>query len=319
MAIAIAALVVIAVADLSGTDSSGHVFSDLHPDWIVVLAAAEMLTIPAYLMTYRAILGIDRRPPPLPLLVWLVVAGFGPFAMRGGFGLDHRALQQLGTEPRSARVRVLALSALEWVVLAPAACVAAIVLLISGSSARGSLLWPWAVVAPIGLAIGLWATAPERTYKWLEQGRMDGAAQAIEAIRIVHRLLRRPSSGWQAWLGTAGYWLADIAALYAACRLFGLRLDAAAVIVAYGTGYVLTRRTLPLAGAGIIEFLLTLALHWVGEPIGPALAAVIAYRVFNLVIVTAPALFAHRRLDRWMSDSADQGGGVAGAGHSRWS
>ena len=297
----VAAVVVIVLALVSGVGSLAHAFAHVQPHWIVDLAVAEALTIPFYLLAYRAVLGFGRRPPRLPLVVMLVIAGFGPFALRGGFGQDQQALRSLDSDPDSARLRILALSALEWVVLAPAACIASIALLITGSRAMGSMLWPWAVITPVGLAFGLWFTAPEREHRWVRRGPTGAFARGFDALGIVHELLRHPLAGWQAWLGTAGYWVCDIAALYAACRLFGLRLNAGEVIVAYGTGYVLTRRALPLAGAGITEFLLTYALHWIGEPLGAALAAVVAYRLFNFGLAATPALLAHHQLDRWVS------------------
>ena len=82
------------------------------------------------------------------------------------------------------------------------------------------------------------------------------------------------------------YWAAEIVALYAALRMFGVHLNPARVVLAYGTGYVVTRRSLPLAGAAFTEVLLTFALHWVGTPLGPALAAVVTYRLFNLILVS---------------------------------
>jgi uncharacterized membrane protein YbhN (UPF0104 family) len=312
LATGMAVVAVVILAIVSGVSSVGHAFSHVRPRWIIVLAVAELLTVPAYVISYRGILGIDERPPKAPLLAWVVLAGFGPFAIRGGFGLDQEVLRATASDARTARVRVLAQAALEWVVLAPAAWIASVVLLISGAPAMPSLLWPWAIVTPVGLAVGLWATAPERDLSRIQNRQADAPGQVIDAIRIIHRLLRDPLGGWQAWLGTAAYWVTDITAFYAACRTFGLRTSGAAVIVAYGTGYVLTRRALPLAGAGITEFLLTLALHWVGEPLGPAMAAVVAYRVFNLVLAATPALFAHRQLERWLRTPEAQPNARAG-------
>jgi uncharacterized membrane protein YbhN (UPF0104 family) len=99
-----------------------------------------------------------------------------------------------------------------------------------------------------------------------------------------------------AWLGTALYWAADIAAFYGALRLFGLDPGAGKVIIAYATGYAATRRSLPLGGAGVTEVLMTYSLYWVRLPLAASLAAVLAYRVFNLAVVAAPALIAHRQL-----------------------
>jgi uncharacterized membrane protein YbhN (UPF0104 family) len=73
------------------------------------------------------------------------------------------------------------------------------------------------------------------------------------------------------------------------------------VIVAYATGYAATRRSLPLAGAGVTEVLMTYALYWVRQPLAPALAAVVAYRAFNFLLAAAPALIAHRHVEPLLS------------------
>ena len=52
----------------------------------------------------------------------------------------------------------------------------------------------------------------------------------------------------------------------------------------------MTRRTLPLAGAGAVELLLPFALHWVGFPLAAAVLAVFAYRIFNLWLPVVPAV-----------------------------
>jgi uncharacterized membrane protein YbhN (UPF0104 family) len=68
------------------------------------------------------------------------------------------------------------------------------------------------------------------------------------------------------------------------------------VVIAYATGYAATRRSLPLGGAGVTEVLMTYSLYWVRQPLAPALAAVVAYRIFNLVLAAMPALIANRQL-----------------------
>jgi uncharacterized membrane protein YbhN (UPF0104 family) len=77
------------------------------------------------------------------------------------------------------------------------------------------------------------------------------------------------------------------------------------VIIAYATGYAATRRSLPLGGAGVTEFLMTYALYWVRQPLAPALAAVVAYRAFNFLLATAPALIARHHLHELLT-TADE-------------
>ena len=55
----------------------------------------------------------------------LVATGFGVFVHGGGFALDREALRRAGLSRKDARRRVLGLGALEYAVLAPAAGVAA--------------------------------------------------------------------------------------------------------------------------------------------------------------------------------------------------
>src|SRR5207237_7963104 len=111
----------------------------------------------------------------------------------------------------------------------------------------------------------------------------------------LHTLVRSPRLYPGAWLGTALYWVADIGAFWGGLLTFGLHPGAGKVIVAYATGYVATRRSLPLGGAGVTEFLMTYSLYWVRQPLAPALAAVVAYRVFNFLLAATPALIAHYR------------------------
>ena len=49
---------------------------------------------------------------------------------------------------------------------------------------------------------------------------------------------------------------------------------------------------------------MTYALYWVRMPLAPALAAVVAYRAFNLLLATMPALLARRHVESLMA-SAD--------------
>ena len=226
------------------------------------------------------------------------MAGFGPFAIGGGFGIDKRALHALHEDERSARVRVLALGALEWAVLAPTTCVVSIIFLATDANIMSSLLWPWAVLVPVGFGFGLWASSPQRRERFSRIGgkRREWLASLLDGVGVLHTLIRSPRVYWGAWVGTTLYWVADIAAFYGGLRTFGLEPGPGKVILAYATGYAATRRSLPLGGAGVTEVLMTYSLYWVREPLAPALAAVVAYRAFNFLLAVTPALIANRQL-----------------------
>ena len=308
VAIGIAGVAVVVIARATGADAVGRAFENFNAPWVGLIAGASLLTYPAYVAAYRSIACLHgHQPMSLPLVARVVVAGFGPFAIAGGFGIDKQALQAFHEDERSARVRVVALGVLEWAVLAPTACVVSIVLLIQRANVMHSLLWPWALAVPVGFAFGLWASAPSRIERMsrVRGKRREWLALTLEGVGTLHQLIREPRRHHGAWLGTAVYWAADIAAFYGGLRTFGLHPGFGKVVVAYATGYAATRRSLPLGGAGITEFLMTYSLYWVREPLAPALAAVLAYRVFNLLVVAAPALIAQHQLGP-MLNAADK-------------
>jgi uncharacterized membrane protein YbhN (UPF0104 family) len=299
VATGIAAIAVLAIARVTGADAVGRAFDKVDPIWIALIAGAELLTYPAYVIAYRSIARLHGHAPlALPLVARVVVAGFGPFSIWGGFGLDRRALEALHEDERSARVRVVALGVLEWAVLAPIAWVVSVVFLVQGADIMPSLLWPWAIGVPLGLGFAWWISAPRRIERLRRSGgrRGEWACGVLEGVGILRKLVTEPLVWAPAWLGTALYWALDIAAFYGGLRTFGLNPSIGKVIIAYATGYAATRRSLPLGGAGITEFLMIYALYWVRLPLAPALAAVVAYRAFNLLLAAAPALVAHHQL-----------------------
>ncbi len=311
LAFALAIAAVAAVALVDGFSAFRHAWTHLHVGWLALVLGGELLAIPAYAGLYRKVAELEGGPhTPSPLLLRLVIAGFGPFAPDGGFALDKRALHALEEDEHSATVRVLGLGALEWAVLAPAAWVAAIVLLATGDPRpMPSLLWPWVIAVPIGFAIGLWLAVPARAERIAEGGEgrwRKPLGKALDGVGVLHTLARDLAQSWLAWSGTTLYWALDIAAFYGAARFIGLRLDLGETILAYATGYALTRRSMPFGGAGATELLMTFALHWVGKPIAPALATVVVYRVFNFALPAVPALLVRRRI-RPLLDAAAEG------------
>jgi uncharacterized membrane protein YbhN (UPF0104 family) len=299
VATGLAAIAVLVLARVTGVDQVGRAFENVHPTWIVLIALGELVAYAAYMIAYRSIAQVHGHPPlALPLVARVVVAGFGPFSIAGGFGLDRQALRALHEDEHSARVRVLALGVLEWAVLAPTTSVVSIILLAQGADVLPSLLWPWAIAVPVGFGFGLWASAPSRIERLARfRGRpVHWLARALEGVGVLHTLIREPRAYAGAWLGTALYWAADISAFYGGLRTFGLDPGVGKVIVAYATGYAATRRSLPLGGAGITEVLMTYSLYWVRQPLAPALAAVVAYRAFNFLLAATPGLLAHRQL-----------------------
>jgi uncharacterized membrane protein YbhN (UPF0104 family) len=266
----------------------------LHPSWLGVTLAAEILSLPSYALAYRTIVRrYSHQSLTGRVTLHMVLAGFGLFAVLGGFSVDRLGLQRLGADPEDARQSVLALGLVEIVTLAIAGFAAAVALLAAGSAVQGSMLWPWVIGVPGAslVAVGLLIYA-RRHRQALSPRWQTLADHGWLLTRMLRELMRLP----QAWCGIGLYFIADVASLYAAARAVGVRLGVGAVLIAYASGYLFTRRTLPLASAAFVEVLLTLSLFWVGVPLAPALAAVIVYRTLGLPLYVGGGMIARRLL-----------------------
>ncbi len=291
----LAAGVVIAIASSDGPGALLHGLRHMQPLWLLVALGAELAAYAGYVVAYRSAAHLSGAPPPgWRLTVSLVVAGFGPFVALGGFSMDRQALTAVHGDERAARVHVLALGVIEYALLAPAAWAAALALFITGE-ASPALTLPWIVAVPPGFLVAILFSSPGRVERWAQgTGRLrEFLSDVLTGIHALRQLMLHPGDHLGAVLGMGLYWAAEIGCLGAALLCFGVHISVAALVLAHATGYAANRRSLPLGGAGVTEFLLTLALIWVHVPAAPALLSVVAYRAVNFLAPTIPARIAH--------------------------
>ena len=287
------------LAYLAGSERLDRAGRNLHPVWLVLCLGGELLAYFGYVLMVRDTAKVDNGPTlSFGRSVQTVVAGFGVFAATrtsGGFAVDYWALRSAGEDRDGAVARVLALGALEYAVLAPAALCSAIAILVDGEDIPYSLTLPWLLVIP-GSLVAVWISSPKRAARYSNPRGHSRArhlfAHAVRGLAILRSMFTSPPrEHGLGLLGTAAYWAGDIACLWGALQVFGNpRLSTPALILGYATGYVLTRRSLPAGGAGVVEIALTFALHWVGFPFVRALLGVVVYRLFNLWLPILPAL-----------------------------
>jgi uncharacterized membrane protein YbhN (UPF0104 family) len=156
---------------------------------------------------------------------------------------------------------------------------------------------PWATLVPLGAVLAFIGVRHRKRFVG-EDGWRGKLGDVLEAIHVLFRLAHEWRVHWLGFVGASVYWAGDVLCLWAALQPFDAAPTFAGIVLAHAVGYVLTRRTLPLAGAGIVEVLMPLTLVAAGAPFAGAILGVVVYRFFNLWLPLLPAAIALPRLRR---------------------
>jgi uncharacterized membrane protein YbhN (UPF0104 family) len=286
------------LASRAGWERLSHLAARPHAwAWLGLCFAGELVAYGGYVLTIRGMAKAGAgNEMTLGECVQTVVAGFGVFAATrasGGFAVDYWAFQRAGATKKEAAAQTAGLGLLEYVVLSVGALFASIALFLraDGHASAGTTL-PSLLIIPC-LAAGFVLTSRKRARR-LSKGsggyvRRWFAGLVAGAI-TVRKLLASPREHGLGLAGNVAYWAGDILCLWAALQVVGLQISVSALVLAYSGAYVLTRRSLPAGGAGVVEVALTFALFWMGLEFAPALVAVVIYRLFNFWLPIVPAL-----------------------------
>lgn len=290
--------VMIVLAEIGGWGRVSRVATGSHAwGWLVLCLLGEVVAYGGYILTIRDMARVDQcAEMSVSASAQTVVAGFGIFAATrssGGFAVDYWAFRKAGATEKEAGARAVGLGLLEYLVLSIAALGASLLLFLrlDGSASEATTL-PSLSIVPF-LLVGFYVTSPKRARRL---ARPRGGylrrwlAATVAGGVTLRRLLSSPREHGLGVLGNAIYWGGDIACLWAALQIVDLHISLSMLVLTYSGGYVLTRRSLPAGGAGVVEAALTLALVWTGLPWARSLVAVVIYRLFNFWFPILPAL-----------------------------
>jgi hypothetical protein len=296
------------LAYVAGFRQVRAVLGDFDWPWLAGLFGALFVSFVGYYHAYRGIFRVEGGPAlPGRQMRAVVAAGFGGFLAHGGGALDRYALEAAGAEQADAKARVAGLAGLEHGVLAIGGCGAAIAVLVTGQGQPPpDFTVPWAVLPVPGFLLAFWAAGRYRR-RWRRTGREGWRAAAgrfLDSVHLVRELFLHPWRSGPAVLGMALFWAADAFAMWAGLAAFGYQMGAAALVVGFATGMVFTRRTGPLAGAGVLALVLPLSAWYCGAPLAVAVVGVFAYRVLALCLPLPASLAVLPTLRRMGEPSA---------------
>ena len=283
----------VGLAYVAGFTQVQAVVEDFNWRWLAVAPAAWAVSYVGYYFAYRGVFHVQAgRELPTPILAAVALAGFGGFLAYSGGSLDAYALRTAGAEEREVRVRVAGLAALEQGALALLGCGVSVAVLLGGMRGvpAGASI-PWAVAPVPGFLIAFWLADRYRNRFSSHTGWHGLAGTLLHSVQMIRQLFAHPVRWGWAIIGMAVFWAADAIAAWAGLASFGVRMNLAALFIGFASGMLFTRRTGPLAGAGILALLLPLTISYCGVPFAVAVAGVFAYRMLSLWLPT-PAYLA---------------------------
>lgn len=301
------------LAYIAGFNAVRLALGQFHWGWLLALVAGLLVSFVGYFYAYRGIFRVEGGPTLEGRQMRAVVAaGFGGFLAHGGGALDQYALEAAGADSKDAKVRVAGLAGMEHGVLAIGGCAAAIAVLLSGTGhPPADFTIPWAVLPIPGFLIAFWAAGRY-------QGRFEGKGgwhgklgTFLDSIHLIRELFVHPGRWGSAVAGMALFWAADAFAAWAGLATFGLKMNVAAMYVGFATGMVFTRRTGPLAGAGVLALVLPLTIWVSGAPLAAAIVGVFAYRILALCLPLPVSLAVLPTLRNMGEHQTGQARGVA--------
>jgi uncharacterized membrane protein YbhN (UPF0104 family) len=276
--------------------------------WLPVSLAVVGLSFVGYYFGYRGVGTVEHGPDDLDTRARLAVvaAGFGGFLAHGGSALDDFVMRAAGASEREAKVRVTLIAGLEHGMVAVPCTTAAIVLLAQGVSKPPlDFTLTWAIVPALGFGIAFWAAERYREQLRGRKGWRGRLSILLDAIHLVRAMFANPRRHGIALAGMVLFWVSDMFALWAGLAAFGFDMNFAATAIALGTAMVVTRRTGPLGGAGILMCALPPTLWQCGAPWPAAVLATFAWRFFTLW-VPMPVSFLALPVLRALGEQAEE-------------
>lgn len=272
---------------LAGFSRVRAALGQFDPVWLAALAGALGISFVGYYYAYRGVFTVDDGPNLTGRQMWAAVtAGFGGFFVRGAGKLDQYALEAAGADEEEARVRISALAGMEYGVLALGGTATAIAALASGLNVPPDFTVPWAVMPVPGFGIAFWFAERYRDRLRGQPGWRSALGTFLRSVHLIRELFAHPLRWGWAGFGMALFWAMDSFSVWAGLATFGFMMNGAALFVGFATGMVFTRRTGPLAGAGVLTLVLPLTIWYCGAPLPVAVIGVFTYRLLAFWLPT---------------------------------
>lgn len=301
------------IAYVAGFSSVRTTLDHFHWVWLPAIVGALGVSFAGYYYAYEGIFTVAGGPRVAGAQMRTVVTvGFGGFLARGGGALDQYALRGAGADEREAKTRVAGLAGLEHGILSIGGTGTAIAVLAEGTGKPPlDFSLPWAVIPVPGFLIAFWLAERYRDRFRGRKGWRGSLGNFLESIHLIRVMFADPRRYGRALAGMALFWAADAFAAWSGMAAFGFHMNPAPMFVGFATGMVFTRRTGPLAGAGILALCLPVTVWYSGAPLAVAVVGIFAYRFLALWLPMPASLALLPEVRRMGRERVPQAAGKA--------
>jgi uncharacterized membrane protein YbhN (UPF0104 family) len=277
-----------------GLVESLRTLDHVHPAWLAAGVAVVAIRYALAAVSLRAAAG---RPIPLgaTILVQVSTSFVGRLTPEGvgWLVLNQRFLERWGME------RAVALAALAVRVLAGGISrlvLIAVVAALVGTSALLEIDFsPWPYLIGIGLAVAVLVLV--LAFAFPAAGRRL-LVPLWSAAQDLLRLIREPLRAAVLFVSSAALTVAYVLTLATAVMAFGVSFSLLHLFAVYLAGTAAASVSPTPGNLGALEVALSAGLATIGVPAGPAVAAVLVYRLLTFWLPLLPGVLAFRYLQK---------------------
>jgi uncharacterized membrane protein YbhN (UPF0104 family) len=325
------AMLYVVVPGIAGLEDTWERLALGDPAWLVAALVFEILSYLCYMALVHGVFGevsrlIDWRVSYRVTMAGVVASRLFALAGVGGIAVTAWALSRYGIGGRAIAARMAAMFIFLYGTFMAGMVVAGIGLwsgLLPGPAPAGLTLVPAVFGATVIAAVLAIALLADDLDLALDHRRGSGAPIADRIRGAAAAVPATVSSGAgealaliraRRWgvLGGPGWFVFDIAVLWAALAAFGATPAAAAIVMSYLVGMSASALPVP-GGIGVVEGGIAGALIAFGVEPGAALVGVLTYRALAFWLPMVPGAFAYLGLLRSTGEGRT-GAGASGPG-----
>lgn len=298
---------------------------DADRTWLAVAFACEIGSYASYIWLFHIIYSPRVKRIGWPESYDISMAGVAATrvlgaAGAGGIALSYWATRRAGMTRRTATSHQMGFLVVLYAVFMGALIIDGLLLylgVVPGRAPFGVTVIPALFATAVYAVVMLTMLLPSRVEVLVERlslgkGRVAKTSQRLvqapamlgEGTRVALNVLRHQP---QAVVAGVGWWAFDIAVLWSCFKAFGGTPPLGVVVMGYLVGMVANLLPVP-GGVGAVEGGMIGAFVAFGVSTGPAVAAVLAYRLFAFFLPTLPGIVSYTRLLRsvgqWREEDA---------------